>query len=330
MCLLEKFDDLAKRFKAEFDEIIEGERAKLKAEMEAFEAEKEMMKALDVSDDDIIFLNVGGQKYTTTRSTLCQVEGSLLAAMFSGRWESKLKRDQDGVVFFDFNPHYFGYVMDYLRAKRIATPENPAPLPKVPEDQMKNFNNLVEYLGLKDEFGPTEIPTEIAVSEKFNLRSSGVNLQDDGKVAVHYSTHQGHQYVLGENVYSQGIVRHKLKLESFQDNHWIMVGMVKADVVPQNNGSFFWHESKAWALGKNGNQGKYENGSLTQNSLLQNVTRQGDTVELVLDCEAGKLSLHLPTGQQFHMDVPKSQSWRLHVNLNGANDRIRIMEVLQA
>ena len=30
---------------------------------------------------DFIQLNVGGEKFTTTRSTLCQVEGSLLAAM---------------------------------------------------------------------------------------------------------------------------------------------------------------------------------------------------------------------------------------------------------
>ena len=35
-------------------------------------------------------------------------------------------------------------------AKKIATPKNPVALPKVPEDQMKNFNNFVEYLGLND------------------------------------------------------------------------------------------------------------------------------------------------------------------------------------
>ena len=325
MCLLEKFDDLTKRFKAEFEEIIEGERAKLKAEMEAFEAEKEMMKALDVSDDDIIFLNVGGQKYTTTRSTLCQVEGSLLAAMFSGRWESKLQRDQDGVVFFDFNPHYFGYVMDYLRAKRIATLENPAPLPKVPEDQMKNFDNLVEYLGLKDELGRTE-PTEVISGEKFSWRSYGVNLQEDGKVAVNDSA-VGHRYVLGENVYNQGIVRHKLKLESFENNHWIMVGMVEADVVPKGNDSYSLRGNNGWALGNPGQV--YTNGSCAHDVNLRNMSKQGDTVELVLDCNTGKLSLHLPTGQQFHIDIPKSRSWRLHVNLSGANDRIRIMEVLQ-
>ncbi len=327
--LLTKFDDLVKRFKAEFNEVIEGERAKLRAEVEAFNEEKEKMKGLDVSDDDIIRLNVGGQKFTTTRSTLCQVEGSLLATMFSGRWEDAVKRDEDGAVFFDFNPQYFGYILDYLRAKRIATPEKPAPLPKVEDqakvqDQAKNFDNLVEYLGLSSEIDPTEI----ALSEKFNLRSSGVILEEDGKVAVNDSS-GGHKYVLSENVYKQGTVRHKLKIESFQDNpHWIMVGIVKADVVPQGNRSYDWPRSYGWSLGDNGQV--YKDGSHSINESLKKLSKQGDMVELVLDCDAGKLSLHLPTGQQFDIDIPKSQTWRLHVNLHGANDKIRIVEVLQA
>jgi hypothetical protein len=58
--------------------------------------------------------------------------------------------------------------LDYLRAKKIATPENPVPLPKVAEDQAKNFNDLLEYLGLSDEI----VPTEIVPSEKFNQHSS--------------------------------------------------------------------------------------------------------------------------------------------------------------
>ena len=332
--LLTKFDDLVKRFKAEFNEVIEGERAKLKAEVEAFNEEKEKMKGLDVSDDDIIRLNVGGQNFTTTRSTLCQVEGSLLATMFSGRWEDAVKRDQDGAVFFDFNPQYFSYILEYLRTKKIATPEKPAELPKVPRDEAKNFNTLVEYLGLNDEIAVSVdetneiVPTEIAASEKFNLRSSGVVLQEEGKVAVNDSS-EGHKYVLGENVYKQGTVRHKLKIESFKNNNWIMVGIVKADVVPQgNNNSYIWPGSYGWSLGNKGQV--YKNGSHSINESLKKLSKQGDIVELVSDCDAGKLSLHLPTGQQFQIDIPKSQTWRLHVNLHGANDKIRIVEVLQA
>jgi hypothetical protein len=51
-----------------------------------------------VEDDDIIYLNVGGETMACNRSTLCQVEGSFLASMFSGRWENQQKKDKDGNV----------------------------------------------------------------------------------------------------------------------------------------------------------------------------------------------------------------------------------------
>ena len=235
--LLNKFDDLVKRFREEFNEIVETERANLKAEVEALNAEKQRMEAIEVSDDDIIHLNVGGQKFSTTRATLCQVEGSLFATMFNGRWEDRVKRDKDGVVFFDFNPEHFGWILDYLRVKKISSPENPAVLTEVPKNQMKNFNTLLEYLGLSDEILPTP-STENVQSEKFNVCSSGITVQEDGKVAVNNDSGISHQYVLGENVYQRGIVRFKLKLESFQDNNWIMVGIVKADVIPKDNYSY--------------------------------------------------------------------------------------------
>jgi hypothetical protein len=317
--LLTKFDDLVKRFRSEFNDIIEGERAKMKAELDAYNAEKQRMKAVEVSDNDIIELNVGGHKLTTKRSTLCQVEGSLLASMFSGRWEDSLERDKDGAIFFDFNPQYFLVILEYLRAKKIATPENPAPLPKVPEDQAKSFNNLLEYLGLSDEI----VPAEKVPSEKFNEHSSNVvTLQEGGTVAVH-GPNAEHSYVLGENVHQQGIARFKLKLESFQTNNWMFVGIAKADVVPQNNNSYSSPGSYGWLLGQFGQV--WKDGSGTIDNALKNVTKQGDTVELVLDCDAAKLSLHLSTVQQFHIEIPKSQTWRLNVNMRGENDRLRIM-----
>ncbi len=326
--LLTKFDDLVKRFKEQFSEVIEGERAKLKAEVEAFSEEKQKMKAFDVSDDDIIRLNVGGEKFTTTRSTLCQVEDSLLATMFSGRWEDGVKRDEDGAVFFDFNPQYFGYILEYLRTRKIATPEDLAEMPKVPRDQAKNFNTFVQYLGLSDEIVvPVEIvPTEIAPSEKFNLHGPEITLTEDRKVAVHGPSWM-HQYVLGENIYQKGIAHFRMKLESFQNNGWIFVGIVKGDVLQHNNGnSYAWPGSYGWALGKTAQV--LNDGSYTCDNSLKKLTTEGDTVELVLDCNAAKLSLYLATGQQFHIDLQKSQTWRLNVCFSAANDRIRIINDL--
>ena len=104
---------------------------------------------------------------------------------------------------------------------------------------------------------------------------------------------------------------------------------MKADVKPEDNYSLYWTDSKTWALGKNGYQGMYENGSYKKYDSLVNQSKQGDTVELVLDCDAAKFSLHLPTGQKFQIDLPESQAWKLHVNMLCASDKIRIVEVVQ-
>ena len=324
--LLTRFDEIVKRFRQEFSEIVESERAKIKAEVEAYNAEKQKIEAVNVNDDDLIDLNVGGTKLTTTRSTLCQVEGSLLASIFSGRWEDNIKRDKDGAVFFDFNPQYFILILDYLRAKKIATPENPPPLPKVPEDQMESFRSLLQYLGLSNEISARY---KITPSEKFNCCSSGVTLEEGGQVAVHNQTGE-YDYVLGENLYSHGTVNLKLKLESFRNNQWIFVGVTKANVNQSlasvsNRASCNWSGSYGWNLGSSGGW-VWKNGSHTVDQTLVGVSKQGDTVKLVLECEAGKLSLHLPTGQKSNIDIPRAEAWRLNVTLHASNDKIRILE----
>jgi hypothetical protein len=166
------------------------------------------------------------------------------------------------------------------------------------------------------------VPTEKVPSEKFNVHSPGVTLEEGGKVAAH-GPDAGYRYVPGENVYEQGIARLNFKLESFQINNWMFIGVAKGDVVPANSHSFKWSGSYGWARGQHGQV--WKEGSSTVDNALKNVTKQGDTVELVLDCDAAKLSLHLSTGQQFHIEIPKSQTWRLNVNLQDPNDRLRIM-----
>jgi hypothetical protein len=234
--------------------------------------------------------------------------------MFSGRWEGAHKRDDDGAVFLDYNPEIFVPILNCLRAMKYATPGNPPSFPQLREDQMKDFKRFIQYLGLSGEIFPPE---------KFNRHSSNVTLQEGGTVAVHGPNNgHSHSYVLGENVYQQGIVRFKLKVESFK-NEWMFVGIVKADIVPPDNYSYRWSGSYGWSLGQSGRV--WKDGSPTNDNALSHLTKQGDTVELVLDCDAAKLSLHLSTGQQFHIEIPKLQTWRLNVDLYYANDKVRII-----
>eukprot|EP00123_Amoebidium_parasiticum_P007451 comp18132_c0_seq1/m.18848 comp18132_c0_seq1/g.18848 ORF comp18132_c0_seq1/g.18848 comp18132_c0_seq1/m.18848 type:complete len:513 (-) comp18132_c0_seq1:33-1571(-) len=70
---------------------------------------------------DIITLNVGGQPITTTRSTLCRLPDSMLAAMFSGR--HRLATDKEGRYFIDRDPKYFAHVLNYLRSDCTRPPK---------------------------------------------------------------------------------------------------------------------------------------------------------------------------------------------------------------
>ena len=298
-----------------------------------------------MSDNDIINLNVGGTKLTTLRSTLCQVEDSLLATMFSGRWEDNIKRDQDGAVFFDFNPQHFILILDYLRVKKIATPQNPPPLPKVPEDQEECFNSLVQYLGLTKEITvPCEITTSLK-GEKFSFyrRSHGISLKEGRKLAI--CDEDGYEYVLGENVYNEGTVNLKLKLESYWQYCGLhFIGITEGDVklLTQNmnalstrnrNISYEWpgtygwvfcaRKSSEWQVCKDGT-------CMTDYNFNEHSVKHyyspHTLLELVLDCEAGKVSLQFPAGMKFHIDIPKARMWRLNVTLKPLDGRICIVD----
>ena len=49
--------------------------------------------------DTVVDLNVGGKHYTTYKATLCTLEGSMLEAMFSGRYP--VTKDPKGRYFID-------------------------------------------------------------------------------------------------------------------------------------------------------------------------------------------------------------------------------------
>ena len=72
----------------------------------------------------------------------------------------------------------------------------------------------------------------------------------------------------------------------------------------------------------------WEDGFWTADNTLKGLSKQGDTVELVLDCDAGKLTLRLSTGQKFHIEIPKSKTWKLNVDLFYRNHEIRKLIII--
>ncbi|XP_019305473.2 BTB/POZ domain-containing protein KCTD14 isoform X1 [Panthera pardus] len=100
----------------------------------------------------VVELNVGGELYTTTVSTLRKVPGSKLAEMFSSSTKACL--DAEGRFFIDHPGTYFGPVLDYLRSEQLPTQHIPEvyreaqfyeikPLVKLLEDTPQIFGEQV-------------------------------------------------------------------------------------------------------------------------------------------------------------------------------------------
>jgi len=140
---------------------LESERKKLRDEYEAkhlalerrereLERIAESMKRYDGQMNDVVSVNVGGEIFGVKRSTLCIFEDTYLAHLFSGRWDENIERDQCGNYFLDFDPETFRVVVNFLRDKRIETPDHPAVMGSVSSDKQEHFANLLDFLGIRE------------------------------------------------------------------------------------------------------------------------------------------------------------------------------------
>jgi predicted RNase H-like nuclease (RuvC/YqgF family) len=92
------------RQKAENEKRYQEQLEQIKEARRKWDEEKAIMEKLAPSTNSIVNLNVGGEKMETSKATLTLIEGSLLAIMFSGKWEDKLIKDKNGCIFLDYDP----------------------------------------------------------------------------------------------------------------------------------------------------------------------------------------------------------------------------------
>ena len=77
-------------------------------------------------------LNVGGQYFTTTMQTLNKDPNSMLAAMFSGKFE--MKPCEDGAFFIDRDGTHFRFILNFLRTGKLILPEGATFLKELEEE----------------------------------------------------------------------------------------------------------------------------------------------------------------------------------------------------
>jgi hypothetical protein len=131
---------------------------------------------LDVSDDDLIEMNAGGKIIVTKRSTLTQIQGSRMAALFSGRWDKKLMRDGHGRIFLDVDPICFQAIVDYLNEMNISSKDSPPSPPSVGDEHKSILSHQLELFGILPE---CSLPDSIIIKDARDCRMLHDWLEED-------------------------------------------------------------------------------------------------------------------------------------------------------
>ena len=100
-------------------EILQREATSLRQEKEAFNALSEKFEHVHFSST--VNLNVGGHCFKTSIQTMTKDPNTMLAAMFSGKFE--MEPCEDGAFFIDRDGTHFRFILNYLRTGKLTLPE---------------------------------------------------------------------------------------------------------------------------------------------------------------------------------------------------------------
>eukprot|EP00754_Rhynchopus_humris_P010956 Rhum_TRINITY_DN14186_c3_g2::Rhum_TRINITY_DN14186_c3_g2_i1::g.72931::m.72931 len=75
--------------------------------------------------DNAVYLNVGGQRFVTTRQTLLAVPNTVFSVLLSGRFDVETV---DGAIHLDRDPTHFSYILNYLRSALEVSQQGGVPV----------------------------------------------------------------------------------------------------------------------------------------------------------------------------------------------------------
>ena len=136
-------------------EILRREATRVKMEREAFESVAKKLK--DVHFPTTVKLNVGGHYFTTSVHTLNKDPGSMLHAMFSGRFDTKPA--EDGSYFIDRDGTHFRYILNYLRTGKLLLTED-----KVIKKEILDEAEFYQIQGIADQLKPKPFEESIIIT----------------------------------------------------------------------------------------------------------------------------------------------------------------------
>mmetsp|Transcript_46136 Transcript_46136/g.78513 ORF Transcript_46136/g.78513 Transcript_46136/m.78513 type:complete len:362 (-) Transcript_46136:201-1286(-) len=277
---------------AKESDALEGERRK-------FEVEKAQVFAENIKAKTKIKLDVGGTGYSTSRTTLTSLPGTMLEAMFSGR--HALEEDETGRIFIDRNGATFEFVLEYLRSPGTFSIEG------LSKREVAAINTEFEFFGL-----PSPLPPEPPFSLQMTTRAgcgctAVVDESNESCLISQVPGNGGFSWAVGSS-FPPGVVFWKMTVNSFVEPDDVMCGIIAnpspGDITYTDATFCGWSEADIVYIRGDCNAAAADGWPGWQ---------AGDEGIFKLDATAGSLKVHLRRkGRSYSMiGLPSpAESWR--------------------
>mmetsp|Transcript_61916 Transcript_61916/g.121607 ORF Transcript_61916/g.121607 Transcript_61916/m.121607 type:complete len:364 (+) Transcript_61916:247-1338(+) len=188
-------------------------------ERQNFEAEKAKVFAENIKAKTKIKLDVGGTGYSTSRTTLTSLPGSMLEAMFSGR--HVLEEDESGRIFIDRNGATFEFVLEYLRSPGAFSLEG------LSKREVAATITEFGFFGLPSPL-PPDPPFSLQMTTRANSGSTAVVDESTGTCLISRAQGTGtgrSSWAVG-SYFPPGVVFWKMTVNSFVEPDDVMCGII--------------------------------------------------------------------------------------------------------
>jgi len=99
----------------------------------------------NANENDLIEINAGGRVITANRGALIYQKGTMLEALFSGRWDKEIQRDGLDRIFLDVNPECLQSIINYLYVLKHSSEKNLSQYLSVGNEFKQIFKHLLLY-----------------------------------------------------------------------------------------------------------------------------------------------------------------------------------------
>lgn len=158
------------------------------------------------------------------RGMAVQIPGSVLELMFSGRWEDRVDRDKDGLVFLDYDPYLFSIILRYLIAlHNYGMAADHLRLRPIESYLEEEFRLMLSHLGLSQIIQP-------AFEFKWSpvLKTQNVKLCNRDSVAISQGDGLLRHHALSHDVFYGGVFKFNVYVDFLEE--WAMLGIIGSDV----------------------------------------------------------------------------------------------------